>query len=398
MAIDGGVKTAPLGTLVENHDSKRIPISSRERAARVGPFPYYGATGIMGYVDDYLFDGLYVLVAEDGSVEDERGHPIVQLVNGRFWVNNHAHVLCAPRASDTKFLYYALQTVGVRPYLNGSVQLKLNQRSLNSIPVPFPECPRRRDAIVNALGALDDKIELNRRMNEALEEIARALFVEWFVRGRVGSTAVRSDSHQAQVSVSRFFRILGGGTPKTSVTENWGGDIPWFSVVDTPRGSDVFVFVTDRFITERAIQSSSAKIVPPWTTIITARGTVGNLAVAAQPMAFNQSCYALVPRPPAGPCFVHQLAKHVVGQLQALAHGSVFSTITRSTFDAISVFNPSSRSLEDYEASVGPLYERIRSNVREASVLRDLRDTLLPKLVSGEVRLPEAEQLVSEVT
>ena len=171
-----------LGEVAVNFDSQRVPLSSREREQRRGPYPYYGATGIMDYVDDFIFEGLHVLVAEDGSVERDDGKPFVQLVDGKFWVNNHAHVLRAAtnNDTDTRFLFYALSTIRIRPFTTGSVQPKLTQENLNRIPIPYPPEPDRH-AIAHILGTLDDKIELNRRMSETLEQMARALFKAWFV-------------------------------------------------------------------------------------------------------------------------------------------------------------------------------------------------------------------------
>ena len=171
----------PLGELVNNFDSRRVPLSRRERSTRPGPIPYYGATGVMDYVDDYLFEGLHLLVGEDGSVETPTGTPYVQLVAGRFWVNNHAHVLQGSNDDETRFLYYALSATQIRPFVSGSVQAKLTQENLNRVPVPYPKHASDRQAIADVLGALDDKIGLNRRMTETLEEMARALFRSWFV-------------------------------------------------------------------------------------------------------------------------------------------------------------------------------------------------------------------------
>ena len=171
----------PLGDLVENLDSKRIPLSKRERDERKGGYPYYGATGVMDFVDDFLFEGLHFLIAEDGSVERPDGKPFLQLIDGKFWVNNHAHVLRCKTDEDTKFLYYALQTVMIRPFVSGSVQAKLSQANLNRIPVPYPSDGGERRAITRILGTLDDKIELNNCMSETLEAIARAIFKSWFV-------------------------------------------------------------------------------------------------------------------------------------------------------------------------------------------------------------------------
>ena len=106
--MTGEWSRVPLGELVQNFDSFRIPLSSREREKRRGHYPYYGATGVMDYVDDYIFDGLYLMIAEDGSVETTDGKPLLQLVSGKFWANNHAHVLKAATDEDTRFLYLSL--------------------------------------------------------------------------------------------------------------------------------------------------------------------------------------------------------------------------------------------------------------------------------------------------
>jgi type I restriction enzyme S subunit len=171
----------PVGELVQNFDSRRVPLSNREREKRRGVYPYYGATGVMDQVNDFLFEGLHLLIAEDGSVERPDGKPFLQLVNGKFWVNNHAHVLKGATDEDTRFIYYALSTVPVRPFMSGSVQAKLSQTNLNKIPVPYPKDVAQRRAIAHIFGTLDDKIELNRRMSETLEQMARALFKAWFV-------------------------------------------------------------------------------------------------------------------------------------------------------------------------------------------------------------------------
>jgi type I restriction enzyme S subunit len=131
--IPEGWEVKHLADAIEIHDSKRIPLNSRERAARQGPYPYYGATGIVDYVDDYLFDGIYVLVGEDGSVIDEKGHPVTQYVWGQFWVNNHAHVLTGDGISN-EHLYLILKNTNIRAFVTGAVQPKISQKNLKVIP------------------------------------------------------------------------------------------------------------------------------------------------------------------------------------------------------------------------------------------------------------------------
>ena len=133
--IPAGWRPCSLGDVIRIHDSRRVPLSKRERQQRKGPFRYYGATGIVDYVDDFLFDGRFVLVAEDGTVVNDDGAPVVQYVWGRFWVNNHAHVLSSAGGISTEHLQLLLRSVNIRPFVTGAVQLKLNQRNLKSIPI-----------------------------------------------------------------------------------------------------------------------------------------------------------------------------------------------------------------------------------------------------------------------
>jgi len=133
--IPKGWQVGKLGHIIQIHDSKRIPLSSRERAKRQGGYRYYGAAGIVDYVDDFLFDGIYILVGEDGSVVTDLGNPVVQYVWGKFWVNNHAHVLKASGGLSDEHLLLLLQQVYVVPFVTGAVQPKLSQTNMNAIPI-----------------------------------------------------------------------------------------------------------------------------------------------------------------------------------------------------------------------------------------------------------------------
>jgi type I restriction enzyme S subunit len=263
---------------------------------------------------------------------------------------------------------------------------------------------------------LDARIELNRSMNGTLESMARALFKDWFVD--FGPTRAKQEGMEPYLApelwslfperldaegkpdgwtdqpLSMFFSVIGGGTPKTSVDVYWGGDIPWFSVVDTPSPGSVFVLTTEKKITQKGLDESAARLVQEGTTIISARGTVGNLAMAGQPMTFNQSCYGLRGEGDVGDCFVFLAAQYMVGRLQAMAHGSVFSTITRQTFDAVTLTLASSKVLKAFDEATQLLFRRIKANVAVSRTLAQTRDLLLPKLISGVLRVREAERLV----
>lgn len=339
-------------------------------------------------------------------------------------------VRCGPEINNRYLAYFVNSAASdhIAAHLVGAVQQHFNVSAAKAMRLRLPPLPEQR-AIAHILGTLDDKIELNRRANETLEEMARALFKAWFmdfepVRAKLESRWQRGQSlpglpaHLYDLFPDRFVEsepgeipegwemrslgqilvIVGGGTPKTSNPEFWGGDIPWFSVVDTPKAGDVFVIETESSITQKGLEGSSARLIPKGATIISARGTVGNLAIAGRTMTFNQSCYGLSGADGAGDYFVYLVALQMVDQLKAMAHGSVFSTITRQTFDAIKRPMPPSAALQQFESSVTPWFEAILTNVQESRSLAQLRDTLLPKLISGELRVLDAERIVGAVS
>ena len=134
--IPEGWGVEKLGDITICHDSKRVPLSSNDRELVKGEIPYYGATGIMDYVNNYIFDGDYVLMAEDGSVMTEKGTPILQRISGKNWVNNHAHVLEPIKNHSCKLLMMLLKDVSVMKIKTGSIQMKINQENMNKIVVP----------------------------------------------------------------------------------------------------------------------------------------------------------------------------------------------------------------------------------------------------------------------
>lgn len=134
--IPKGWQVSSIGSVTRNYDSKRVPLSQNERDIMKGGIPYYGATGIMDYVNRHIFDGQYVLIAEDGSVMDVKGNPIVQMIWGKTWVNNHAHVLQGCNGYSNELLYLLLQHIPVVKIMTGSIQKKINQDNLNSYKIP----------------------------------------------------------------------------------------------------------------------------------------------------------------------------------------------------------------------------------------------------------------------
>lgn len=165
--IPPGWARVPLGDVVEVHDARRVPVNAEERATRVGPYPYYGANGQAGTIDDFLFDGDFALVAEDGGYFDEPSRGVAYRVTGRFWVNNHAHILAPRFGMETRFLVPALNAIDWMPHVSGTTRLKLTQGAMVRVPFLVPPLDEQR-RIVAKLEALQAR---SRRAREALDAV-----------------------------------------------------------------------------------------------------------------------------------------------------------------------------------------------------------------------------------
>jgi len=162
-----GWRVGKLGDVMNIFDSKRVPLSKPQREAMSGVYRYYGATKVMDYVNDYLFDGIYLLFAEDGSVMDEDGYPFLQYVWGKFWVNNHTHILKGKNSFSTELLYVLCKKMKVAGIVNGAVQLKINQRNLLSKEIVLPN-DYILEKVDNTIQPLFNKLRINSSQIQSL--------------------------------------------------------------------------------------------------------------------------------------------------------------------------------------------------------------------------------------
>jgi len=304
---------------------------------------------------------------------------------------------------------------------NSGVQVNLTTASIIESIVSLPPIKEQK-AISHILGTLDEKIEINRKTNETLEGIAKALFKSWFVdfdpvraksEGRTtGLPDEISDlfpdsfeeSELGEIpsgwkieSFTKHFNYFGGGTPKTSIDEYWNGDICWFSIVDVPSDYDCWVLNTQKTITQEGLKKCSSDLFRIGTTIISARGTVGKVCLTGQSMAMNQSCYAIQPKHSDQDIYCYYSTKGIVEILRGRSHGSVFNTITRDTLQGVDLCFADEKVINAFEKTSKPLMEKIKSNKNESINLSEIRHALLPKFISGELRIPDAEKMLEEV-
>lgn len=322
-----------------------------------------------------------------------------------------------------RFLYACVFDRRFTDYLvsreQGAAYPAVSPDDIADAEIALPPLDEQR-AIAHILGSLDDKIELNRRMSRTLEGIAQAIFKSWFIdfdpvkakmdgREPYGLKPEIADLFPSRLVESELgpipegWQVVGlldisnrisGGTPKTSILEYWDGDIEWVSASDVSNHNRSYVVRTARRITQLGLANSSATIVPKNTTVITARGTVGNICLLGRPMAINQTNYGIRAHQGVGDFFVYFTVASEIDTLLSLAYGTIFDTITTATLADIQVVLPQQALLQAFDDIVTPLMGRALLSCQENLILEEIRDTLLPKLISGEIRIPDAERFL----
>ena len=204
-----------LGTVIEFLNKRRKPLSSKERENKKGVYPYYGASDIVDYIDEFIFDGRYLLISEDGENLKTRKTPIAFIAEGKFWVNNHAHIVEGKDDETIDYLKFYFSQFNLLPFLTGAVQPKLSKGVLEKIEIDFPTYEKRK-FINKQLKDLENKIQLNTQINQTLEQIAQALFKSWFVdfdpvRAKVQALSDGLNLEQAELAA---MQAISGKTPE----------------------------------------------------------------------------------------------------------------------------------------------------------------------------------------
>lgn len=282
-------------------------------------------------------------------------------------------VVRAKEKSKPRFLYYLLSDDKFFAYstatAKGTKMPRGDKRAIMRYQVP--QIPLNNQAqIANTLYALDARIVVNKEINNHLEQMARVIFKACFV------------DFKPTKPFTEVVQVLGGGTPKTTNAEYWGGAIPFFTPKDT---QSLYVLATEKTLTDAGLRDCNSRLYPANTVFVTARGTVGKLAIAGVPMAMNQSCYALVGNGGYGQHFVYHLALETVEHLKHKASGAVFDAIVTRDFESEIVAAPPIEAVNEFEDKVKPIYEALLNNQNKSARLANLRDSLLPKLMSGEL-------------
>ncbi len=318
-------------------------------------------------------------------------------------VNQHVAIIRGKnQIIDQKFLKYYLLQPSFKKYMlglasAGATRNALTKSMIENFEIQTPDLSTQR-RIASILSSLDEKIELNLQMNQTLEAMAQAIFKEWFVPStRSGQRNFNFPGFDGELvgglpkgwrkgNVLEIATLLSGGTPKTSEADYWDGEINWISAKDITSSNNQFIIETEKTITELGIKRSAAKLLPTFTTIISARGTVGNFCILPKEMAISQSNYGLKSNSDFD-FFLFLLVKNMISMMKAFSYGAVFDTITTKTFEAMEITIPENQVIKEFEKFIKPIYSKILTNQLQIQTLTQTRNTLLPKLMSGKIEV-----------
>ena len=294
---------------------------------------------------------------------------------------------------DIKWLYYKLLTYDINSMDSGSAIPSTDRYQIYSLPIEVPSISTQR-RIVDILDSITTKIELNRQINDNLEQQALALYKSWFVDFEPFKDEEFIDSELGMIpkgwAIGKIedltLRMASGGTPKSMNQEFYSGDICWFTTKELVDG---FLIDSEKHISQSAIDNSAAKIFPKGSVLmaIYAAPTVGRLGILSCNAAFNQAAVALIPKVGIGSGYIYLTLYNERNNFNNLSSGAAQQNLNVGLVKNYPTRIPSQEVLNNFETKISPIFMNIERNQREINNLTRLRDTLLPKLMSGELKL-----------
>lgn len=331
-SVEGAYPVTTLDKVVNFLDSKRRPVTESERKA--GPYPYYGANGVQGAIDGYIFDESLVLLAEDGGHFDNPERGIAYRIAGKTWVNNHAHVLQPKSGLDLAFLCRVLENYDVKPFVTGTTRGKLTKAGASRILIPMPPLPeqRRIAAILDQADALRAK---RREALAKLDVLTQSIFIEMF------GDRTTNPKGFPKLPIGSVAKISTGSTPSRVEESYYGGEIPWVKTTEVT-GEDIWA--TEENLTEAGFKAIRGKLHPIDSIIVAMYGqgqTRGRSALLKVEATCNQACGVIYPSPDFLPTFMFHQVQLAYGELRALGRGGNQENLNLQLLGAFEILLPS---------------------------------------------------------
>ncbi len=360
--------------LKRGHD---LPSQNRQD----GQIPVVSSSGITGYHSKSKAKGPGVITGRYGTLGE------VFYEKHDYWPLNTTLYVYDFKGNSPQFVYYFLKALNFEHLSSAAAVPGLDRKVLHSLKVTFPPLPTQ-NKIVSILSTYDELIDNNNQRINLLEQMAEEIYKEWFVRLRFpGHKQTRivdgvPDGWE-RLPLIKIVVVLSGGTPKTATTQYWDGKTPFFSPKDYH--GELYCLETESYISELGLINCNSGLFPEDSIMITARGTVGNIVLTGVPMAMNQSCFALRPRKGYSNLFVYHLLQDTVAILKQIANGATFDAITIRTFEQTRVIVPTSELTLQFGELIQPFFDEIKTFQKKNKILKQTRDLLLPRLMSGKL-------------
>jgi type I restriction enzyme, S subunit len=353
--------------------------SGKSRPKNIGHYPVYGGNGILDYADKYNYENETIIIGRVGAYCG-----CVYYENNKFWLSDNALGIKSNTKSNIKFLYYFLIYQNLNKKSIGGAQPLLTQGILNQIEIVIPKDTIEQKSIAAILTAFDNKIELLQAQNKTLEETAQTIFAEWF--GKYSVDDELPDGWRVG-KLGEVTKTYGGTTPSTTNPDFWDGDIYWTSPKDLSNSKGIFLLNTDKKITKEGLKKISSGLLPKRTLILSSRAPIGYLALTNIELAINQGYIAIVPEQYFSNNFMYLWLTENMKLVENASNGSTFMEISKSSFRNIDCVIPNKEILEKFDNFINPTFEKVLSNLIQIQTLTKTRDELLPRLMSGEVRV-----------
>lgn len=348
--------------------------NGKSRPKIEGDYPIYGGNGILGYANEFNYTDETIILGRVGAYCGS-----VYYENKPIWVSDNALSAKPKEGNHSKFLYYFLKNMDLNSHAGGSSHPLITQSLLNSLDVEICTDYEEQKAIAEVLSSLDDKIDLLHRQNHTLESLAQTLFRQWFIEEAKEEWEVGT--------LDDILSVKGGSTPSTANSDFWDGEISWTTPRDLSSNVGVYLFKTERKITEDGLKKISSGLLPIGTVLLSSRAPVGYLAITDIPLAINQGYIAILDDKDFSKYFIYLWLKENMEYIISNANGSTFLEISKSVFKSLEIVIPPKELRLKFDDEIVPIFQKIKINSKQIQTLENLRDTLLPKLLSGEVRV-----------
>lgn len=377
-------KEVRLGDILNFRRGHDLPHS----AMKPGNIPVAGSNGVIGYHDTATPIKPILTIGRSGNV----GKPYFY---EEAWAHNTTLYVDDFKGNDPKFLYYLCQTMPFANFGGGSAVPTLNRNHIHPLETKIPVKVEDQRRIASILSSLDRKIELNNKINADLEEMAQAIFKNWFVDFEPFKDGKFVDSELGMIpegwkvgSLRDMGTIICGKTPSKANSNYYGGNIPFIKIPDMH--GNVFVEISEDRLTEQGSLSQIKKLIPPYSLMVSCIATVGLVSINTKPSHTNQQINTIIPYSKSALFYLYQHIKNNEEHLKNMGRGGTTTlNVNTKSFSNIRLLIPSEIALLQFHEIVEGIFKKIELNMQESRTLSLLRDTLLPRLMSGELEARE---------